>query len=256
MVKQSPFRTVGSKERLVDRVVNEVERLIFEGELEPETRLPPERDLAEQLGVSRTVVREAVHILVTKGLLETKPGVGTVVRQVTREQVVGPLNLYLRAQSAGEVSFTDLHQVRSILEVEIAGIAALQATTEDIENLRQIATSMEAAQDDPGILAARDADFHSALAKTTHNPLLIVLVASIRDLLQEYIALVTPYVDPRRDNLRLHFKLLERVEARDAAGARQAMRENLDQMRKNSELYSKLVGQGDERKEPTNESAG
>ena len=65
MVKQSPFRTVGSKERLVDRVVNEVERLIFEGELEPETRLPPERDLAEQLGVSRTVVREAVHILVT-----------------------------------------------------------------------------------------------------------------------------------------------------------------------------------------------
>jgi DNA-binding FadR family transcriptional regulator len=256
MVKQSPFRTVGSKERLVDRVVNEVERLIFEGELEPETRLPPERDLAEQLGVSRTVVREAVHILVTKGLLETKPGVGTVVRQVTREQVVGPLNLYLRAQSAGEVSFTDLHQVRSILEVEIAGIAALQANTEDIENLRQIATSMEAAQDDPGILAARDADFHSALAKTTHNPLLIVLVASIRDLLQEYIALVTPYVDPRRDNLRLHFKLLERVEARDAAGARQAMRENLDQMRKNSELYSKLVGQGDERKEPTNESAG
>ena len=256
MVKQSPFRTVGSKERLVDRVVNEVERLIFEGELEPETRLPPERDLAEQLGVSRTVVREAVHILVTKGLLETKPGVGTVVRQVTREQVVGPLNLYLRAQNAGEVSFTDLHQVRSILEVEIAGIAALQATAGDIENLRQIATSMEAAQDDPGILAARDADFHSALAKTTHNPLLIVLVASIRDLLQEYIALVTPYVDPRRDNLRLHFKLLERVEARDAAGARQAMRENLDQMRRNSELYSKLVGQEDERKEPTNESAG
>jgi GntR family transcriptional repressor for pyruvate dehydrogenase complex len=249
MNKQNPFRAVGSKERLVDRVVNEVERLIIEGELEPETRLPPERELAEQLGVSRTVVREAVHILVTKGLLETKPGVGTVVRQVTREQVVGPLDLYLRTQTAGEVSFTDLHQVRSILEVEIAGIAALQATKADIENLTQIATSMEAAQDDPTRLAARDADFHSALAKTTHNPLLIVLVDSIRDLLQEYVALVTPYLDPRQDNLRLHFNLLERVRARDAAGAREAMRENLDQMRRNSDLYSKLISQADDRKE-------
>ncbi len=243
MSRQNPFRTVGSKERLVDRVVSEVERLIVEGQLEPDTRLPPEREMAEQLGVSRTVVREAVHILVTKGLLETKPGVGTVVRHVTREQVVGPLNLYLRTQSSGKVSYSDLHQVRSILEVEIAGIAARQATDEDLANLRQIAADMEAAQNDPEALAARDADFHSALAKTTHNPLLIVLVDSIRDLLQEYIALVTPYLDPVEDNLRLHLKLLERVKARDAAGAREAMRENLDQMRRNSEMYAKLMEQ-------------
>lgn len=256
MNKQNPFQAVGSKERLVDRVVNEVERLIIEGQLEPGAKLPPERELAEQLGVSRTVVRESVHILVTKGLLETKHGVGTVVRRVTREQVVGPLNLYLRAQNAGKVSFSDLHQVRSILEVEIAGIAALQATDEDIANLKQIATDMEVAQADPETLAARDADFHSALAKTTHNPLLIVLVDSIRDLLQEYIALVTPYVDPRRDNLQLHFKLLERVEARDAAGAREAMRVNLDQMRKNSEMYSYLKEKSDKQPEHTNESPG
>ena len=82
---------------------------------------------------------------------------------------------------------------------------------------------MESAQDDPETLAARDADFHSALAKTTHNPLLVVLVDSIQDLLQEYIALITPYIDPHRDSVQLHFKLLERIEAKDAAGAREAM---------------------------------
>lgn len=243
MNKQNPFQAVGSKERLVDRVVNEIERLIIEGQLEPETKLPPERELAEQLGVSRTVVRESVHILVAKGLLETKHGVGTLVRQVTREQVVGPLNLYLRAHNAGQVSFSDLHRVRSILEVEIAGIAALEATDEDIVVLRQIALEMKAAHDDPDTLAARDADFHSALAKTTHNPLLIVLVDSIRELLQEYISLITPHLDPDQEILQLHLKLLERVEAKDAAGAREAMRANLDQMRKNSEMYSHLAKQ-------------
>ncbi len=250
MKKQNPFQAVGSKERLVDRVVNEIERLIIEGELEPGTKLPPERELAEQLGVSRTVLRESVHILVARGLLETTHGVGTLVRQITREQVVAPLNLYLRTQNAGKVSFSDLHRVRSILEVEIAGIAALQATDEDIANLRKIVEDMEMAQDDHEALATRDADFHSALAETTHNSLLIVLVDSIQDLLQEYITLITPYIDPHRDSVQLHFNILERVEAKDAAGAREAMRVNLDQMRRNSEMYSHLIEeQGDKQSE-------
>lgn len=237
---QTPFRTIGSKERLVDRVVGELEQLIVSGQLEPETRLPAERDLAEQLGVSRTVVREASRILVTKGLLEIQPGVGTTVRQITNEQIVEPLNLLLRTRTGGKVSFDHLHQVRSILEIEIAGLAAAHATDADIARLRQIMAAMEAAQNDPDQLAIHDADFHSALAQMTHNPLLAILVDSIRDLLQEYIALVTRYLDPRQENLPLHYRLLERIEARDVDGARQAMGENLDQMRKNTERYSKL----------------
>jgi DNA-binding FadR family transcriptional regulator len=242
---QTPFRTIGSKERLVDRVVGELEQLIVSGQLEPETRLPAERDLAEQLGVSRTVVREASRILVTKGLLEIQPGVGTMVRQITNEQIVEPLNLLLRTRTGGKVSFDHLHQVRSILEIEIAGLAAAHATDADIARLRQIMAAMEAAQADPDQLAIHDADFHSALAQMTHNPLLAILVDSIRDLLQEYIALVTRYLDPRQENLPLHYRLLERIEARDVDGARQAMGENLDQMRKNTERYSKLSQMSD-----------
>lgn len=242
---QSPFRTIGSKERLVDRVVSELEQLIVSGQLEPETRLPAERDLADQLGVSRTVIREASRILVTKGLLEIRPGVGTMVRQITSEQIVEPLNLLLRAHTGGEVSFEHLHQVRSILEIEIAGLAAANATDEDVARLRQIITAMETAQEDPDQLAIHDADFHSALAQMTNNPLLAILVDSIRDLLQEYIALVTRYLDPRQENLPLHYRLLERIEARDVEGARQAMDENLDQMCKNTERYFKLSQMND-----------
>lgn len=245
MVAKSAFREIGSKDRLVDRVVDEIERLIVGGTLAPGVKLPPERDLAEQLGVSRTILREAVRILAAKGLVQTQHGIGTSVRQLTSQQVVEPLGLYLRAQGNGTISFADLHQVRSILEVEIAGLAACQATVGELARLRVIFEGMEAAQENIELLAVRDTEFHRTLARMTHNPLLIVLMDSIRDLLQEYIALVTVYLDPQEENIPLHQHLLERIEARDVEGARQAMRGNLDQMRKNSERYSQLAGDPD-----------
>jgi len=239
----SPFRTIGSRDRLVDRVVSEIEQLIVEGQLAPGAKLPPERELAEQMGVSRTVVREAVRILAARGLVETRHGVGTTVRALTSQHVVAPLGLYLRAQGNGPISFQDLHQVRSILELEIASIAAETATDEEIAQLRRVFESMVAAKEDVDLLAERDTEFHRTLARMTHNPLLFVLIDSIRELLREYIARVTIYLNPDEDNIRLHEMLLERIEARDAEGARAAMHENLEQMRKNTELYTQLAAQ-------------
>ncbi len=232
MGTESLFRAVGTKGRLVDRVVNEIQELIVSGRLDPGTKLPPERELAEEIGVSRTVIREAVHILVTKGLLETRQGVGTIVRQVTRDQLVEPLSLLLQTSDGG-ISVEHLHQVRCILEIEIAGLAALQATEEDVEELRRIVTEMEMrlAQDDLEAFAARDADFHQALAKTTRNPLLVVLLDSIRDLMQEVRLLVTRHPGLPQQVMPDHRKILERVIAKDPAGARQAMQEHLERAR-------------------------
>jgi GntR family transcriptional repressor for pyruvate dehydrogenase complex len=244
MAKESLFRAVGTKGRLVDRVVSEIQGLIVGGRLEAGTRLPPERELAEELGVSRTVIREAVRILMTKGLLETRPGVGTIVRHLTRDQIVEPLSLLVQIRD-GDISFEQLHQVRSILEVEIAGVAALQATEEDITNLRQIMADMEASQDDPDVFAARDTDFHQGLAQTTHNPLLTLLLGVIRDLLEEYMTVVTRYLDVRQQVLPYHYEILEKVAAKDEEGARQAMREHLKQIRKNHETaFSRQLSEG------------
>lgn len=234
MSDASLFRAVGTKGRLVDRVVNEIQGLIVGGQLEPGMKLPPERELADELGVSRTVIREAVQILVAKGLLETKPGVGTIVRQVTRDQISEPLSLLVQLRDGG-VSFEELHQVRSILEVEIAGLAALQATEADIAYLKQLMTDMEANQDNLDVFAASDADFHQALARTTHNPLLDLLVGVIRDLLRDYIMRVTRHLDPSQHVIPYHHQILQRVTAKDVEGARQAMREHLEQIKKNHE---------------------
>jgi GntR family transcriptional repressor for pyruvate dehydrogenase complex len=229
MSGESPFRVIGTKARLVDRVVSEVQSLIIDGRLEPGMKLPPEREFAEQIGVSRTVVREAVRILATKGLLETKPGVGTIVRQVTRDQVVEPLGMLLQTQG---ISLENLHHVRSILEVEIAGLAALQATERDIAELSRIIAEMEVAVDAPEVFVARDADFHQTLAKMSHNPLLAVLLDSIRDLMQEVRLLVHRHPHLYEIVMPGHHRIMERVIAKDPEGARQAMQEHLEHARR------------------------
>jgi len=242
------FQSIGTKETLVERVVNQLEELIIGKHLEPGTKLPPERELADQLGVSRTALREAMHILTTKGLLESRHGVGTMVRQITVEQVAEPLHMLLRSHTGGNnISFGQLHQVRTILEVEIAALAAEQATEADIARLRQNLAQMEIAQADLATLALHDADFHRSLVAMTRNPLLEILLDSIRDLLSDYIKTVTPYLDARQDVLPPHYAVVEAIAAKDPERARLAMQRHQAQMRRNHEKYLKLASLGSDK---------
>jgi GntR family transcriptional repressor for pyruvate dehydrogenase complex len=234
MQDASPFRTVGTKGRLVDRVVNDIQRLIVDGQLEPGMKLPPEREVAEQIGVSRTVVREAVRILVARGLLTTRRGVGTIVQQITQDHVSERLNLLMRTSG---ISLAKLHEVRSILEVEIAGLAALQATDEDIADLQRILAEMDEAKSSPDGFADKDAEFHTGLAQTTHNPLFSVLLDSIRDLMQDVRLSVSRYPDLFATVMPDHQTVLDRIIARDVDGARQAMQAHLVHARSIQQMY-------------------
>ncbi len=220
------LRAVGNSEQLVDQVTKQIEDLIVNGQFEPETIMPSQTELAVQLKVSRTVIREAIRILSAKGLVESKRGVGTRVQRVTRQQVVEPLELLLRT-SRGGLCFEDLHIVRTILEVEIAAIAASKASETDIEKLKGIMSGMESAIDEPTIFAERDATFHLALAEATHNPLLAILSDSVRQLLEEYLLLVTPHLDLREQALPYHYRILEHVASHNIQEARLAMEAHL-----------------------------
>ena len=218
------FSNVGNQDRLVDRVVNEVQRLIVGAQLQAGAKLPPQRELAEQLGVSRTVLREAVHVLVTKGLLTSKPGVGTTVREVSAGQIAEPLILMLRTH---RISLDHLYQVRSILEVQIATLAASEADEQDIASLNSALDSMRSALDDPEALADLDAQFHESLARATHNPLLVVLLGSIRHVMRTVRLVVHQHPDLRPIILDEHEAIQERVAAKDPSGASHAMAEHL-----------------------------
>jgi len=228
MKNQIVFRAIGNKERLVDRVVEEVKKLIIDRKLLPGTMLPPERELAEQIGVSRTVVREAVQILTAMGLVESRQGVGTLIRQANGDQLSEQLNLMLQTKG---FTLDNLHHVRSILEVEIAALAARQASEEEISELNGIVNRMEAQAGDPIAYAESDAEFHRCLAKISHNPLLVLLLDSIGDILREVRLSVSKYPDISLKAMPDHRQILERVQERDSEGGRQAMRLHLEHAR-------------------------
>ena len=239
MEEKKHFKSIKSKERLVDRVVRELESMILTGKLTPGTKLSAEREIAEQLGVSRNALREAIRILATKGLLHTKHGVGTIVRQITSEQVTEPLNLLLNIKNGNKDIYQYLHQARSILEIEIAGLAAEQTTEQDLVRLRQIFHTMELHADNSEILAKMDADLHATLVKMTCNPLLEILTESIRSLMNEYIEKVTVCLDPQTEIIPQHRALTNAICSRDPLLARKAMREHQIQMKKNYEKWLK-----------------
>ena len=228
MTKEALFRNVGTKSRLVTRVADDIQRLIAEGKLAPGAKLPPERDLAEILGVSRTVVREAVHILAAKGLLESRHGSGTVVRQVSRDALVEPLGWLIQSHGA---TLDNLHAVRSILEVEIVRLATLQATGEELAELQRIVSEMGARKEDVTAFVALDADFHQTLSEITHNPLLALLLDSIRDLMQAVRIQVHRNAVVYDTVVPDHERIVAAMQTRDPEAAAREMQRHLDNAR-------------------------
>jgi DNA-binding FadR family transcriptional regulator len=220
------FQSIGTKERLVDRVVGEIQRQILEGKLPPGTMLPSERELCEQLGVSRTALREAVRMLVTKGLLETRPGVGTIVKQIGSNQISESISFMLNQDK--NLTLVHLHNVRRMLEIENARLAALNATGDDIARLHEIMGELENALDDAEEFSLLDAEFHRALADSTQNPLLGILLDSIRDLFLDILIQVQARWHQVEHTIPEHNRIIAEVAAHNPEGAASAMSTHLE----------------------------
>ena len=220
------FRSLGRKDDLVEKVVLAIEGEIAKRRLHVGAKLPPEREFAERLGVSRTVVREAVRILVTKGLLETRHGIGTTVRELNHEQISKPLTLFLRT-SGREITIEHLHQVRSMLEVVSAGLAAELSSPADVADLQTICAEMRAAEHDNSRFAAKDAEFHRRLSVATQNPLITLLLDSMNELMVEIRHIVGNQQGLYERVMEGHTRIAEAVAAKDPEKARTAMRDHL-----------------------------
>lgn len=118
-------------DRLSDQVAAQLQSLVTRNAIKAGEKLPSERELCELLGVSRTVVREAVRSLVVKGLLEVRRGGGTIVRAPDAALVSEMMTMVLRT-GVGDVNFTHVQEVRRLLEVEIAGLAAERRNDDDL----------------------------------------------------------------------------------------------------------------------------
>lgn len=231
MKAQADFR-LATQNDLADQIVDRIQQMVIDGELSDGQVLPAEADLAALMGVSRTALREAKRTLAERGMLETRQGVGTIVRSVDADSVARSLRLYTQLRSGG-VDFEQFHPVRILLEIEISGLAAANATDETIHRLQQLMDAMRASVDDHRRFARADVAFHQHLAVMSNNSLLELLAAVIRDLLERHIDEVVRRIDPTVNVLPYHGTILEAVAARDRGRARAAMESHLQQVRLN-----------------------
>jgi GntR family transcriptional repressor for pyruvate dehydrogenase complex len=167
------FQAVARPMGLTEKTERHLEELILGNSLQAGDKLPSEKDLGEQLGVSKTVVRESMRSLSAKGLVEVRAGSGTYVRKVDRELMSRPMNLLLRS---GDVRPQDIHEARELLEVNIAGLAAERAEPADIAAMAETIEALKSPSITAQIFAETDVAFHRRLAEAARNPLFTVLV--------------------------------------------------------------------------------
>jgi GntR family transcriptional regulator, transcriptional repressor for pyruvate dehydrogenase complex len=193
--------------------------------LKPGDRLPSERELGEQFGVSRTVIREAVRALAAKGMIEARTGSGLRVAAVNAAAVTESMRLFLHGHDG--IDYEQVHEVRTMLEIQVAGLAAARAGDEDVEALNELCERMAAAGDDSEASSREDVAFHRAVAEATHNPLYVIMLDSIGDVMLEIRRVTLALPGRPEKGLKAHRRILTRIAAHDAPGARDAMRKHL-----------------------------
>jgi len=197
---------------------------IVAGRYPPGTTMPPEPTLCEELGVSRTVVREAVKSLVAKGLVTTGPKVGTRVLAsdqwnwfdpsvVAWQSQVGLTREYLR----------DLQELRRVVEPAAVRMAAERATREDVAELETAFAGMKRAIEEGGDYVTYDLRFHQGLLKSCHNRMLIQMSKALAALLRTSFEISTSRKDGPRLSLPMHRAVLDAVAAHEPARAEKAI---------------------------------
>lgn len=216
------FEPVPREPTLATTVAAGIEQLIREGRLAPGEHLPSERALADQFRVSRTVVREAVRTVAAGGLLEVRHGSGTLVTAPPPDMIARSVSHYLRSGAIEHV-----HEVRRMLEVETAALAAERRGEHDLACLRTLVDEFPARADDRDALADADVEFHRVLAAATRNPFFGVLHDSLADVLRLVRREAFARPGSVEHALHHHARILDAVAAGDSGAAREAMREHL-----------------------------
>ncbi|ROQ39662.1 GntR family transcriptional repressor for pyruvate dehydrogenase complex [Frondihabitans sp. PhB188] len=205
----------------VAEVVKQLISLLTGGELTPGSRLPPERQLAEELGVGRSAVREALAALEILGIVSVRPGSGTYLRDSTSELLPTTLSwgLMLSASRTRE-----LIEVRGALEIQAAAFAASRITDDEVEMLARHIETMKESLDDLDRFVEADVRFHLQIAASADNVVLRDLLQSVRSLLRLWVERGLRDRDQGAVALREHMAIYEAIAAHDSVAAEAAMR--------------------------------
>jgi GntR family transcriptional repressor for pyruvate dehydrogenase complex len=230
------FEPVTRAPRLSDKVADMILDRILTMGFRPGDKLPSERELGEQFGVSRTVIREATRALAARGIIDVRAGVGLCVAAVDASAVSSTMRLFMHGSE--ELTYEEVHEVRRLIEIDAAGLAAERATDDDLAKLTACMDNLAKAGDDAELWALSDVEFHRTVCALTHNPLYVIMLDSIGDVLVE-IRRATVYIPRRLPKLLVvHQQIHDAIAAHDVARARRTMRSHLQELER---AWSKLA---------------
>lgn len=212
------------RKNISEEIIQQLRGMIERGDLRPGDRLPAERKLAEDFGVARNTVREAIRVLAEGGILESRQGAGTYVKDTS----VRKSSLFDGVLD-GAHSVEDVFEVRLLMEPEIAALAAQNASPGDVMRLEAVLLEQKDAVNAGQSGAVFDQRFHELLALASGNSVLREMVAALHDDLTEARAESLQSEERQRASMASHRAIVEAVKSGHVLQAERAMREHLEE---------------------------
>ncbi|CAN5894046.1 FadR/GntR family transcriptional regulator [soil metagenome] len=222
------FKAVHDNLSLSEKIIAQITDAVVAGHLMPGSRLPTERELADQFGVSRTVVRDAIKTLAGRGFLQVRHGSGIFVT-TAEESMAGSLQSLTNIIALQGKGLRDLFDVRKALEVRTIESAAKLRTPAHLDRLK---TLVEEAYDhlhEPNELSSRDAQFHVAIAEASQNLVMVRVMLTLLDLLAKSRVESLSIPGQAKRALMQHEHIIRAIESQDAVEGINAMLSHLDQ---------------------------
>ena len=225
---KNKFTTIISEKNgtTAQEVVTRLREMIQNGELAAGDRLPPERDLAKLLGVSRPTLRAGIRSLATVGILQSRQGAGTFVAEAEESPTLDSSSLRLMAALHGFTS-DEMFEARLSLEMSIAGFAAERATGEHLTQMAEEVAGMDASLDDPEQYLVHDMRFHRIIAAASGNRILTSLMNMVATILFEYRSKTVKRVKDLKESAEQHRNIYRAMCERSIEAAREAMHDHL-----------------------------
>ncbi|MBU3129355.1 MULTISPECIES: FadR/GntR family transcriptional regulator [Clostridium] len=214
--------------KVYEQVIAQIKDMIDKGILKKGDKLPSERNLVQQLMVSRASIREALRALEVIGLIECRQGEGNYIKTSFQDNLFEPLSIMFMLEGSDPEAIWEL---RKIMEVEAAGLASKRITCEQLSQLKEITEKFMNCGDE-NINAEIDKQFHYKIAECSGNVLIFNILKTVSTLVDHFIVDARKLILAHKENKDIlfnqHNEIYLSMEKHSSAGARKAMREHLD----------------------------
>jgi GntR family transcriptional repressor for pyruvate dehydrogenase complex len=243
--KTDIFKALNSEKNgtTAEEVVTRLRDMIHGGELHSGDRLPPERDLAKLLGVSRPTLRAGIRSLSTVGILQSRQGAGTFVAEAEESPTLDSSPLRMLSALHGFTS-DEMFEARLALEMSIAGLAAERATSEQMTLMAEEVAGMFASLDEPEQYLVHDMQFHQTIAAASNNRILTALMNMVATILFDTRSKTVKRAKDLKQSAEQHRNIYRAMRERDPQAARGAMHDHLIETQKAQRLEEKENGSG------------